>query len=336
VNPLHRLASLKVKLGVVIVTAMVVTLGTLLVADHLHVQRKVGALIAIVAALVVVQVIARGMIAPLRAMARAAEAMARGEHGQRVAVNRRDEVGQLAASFNRMSAELERMDRLQRTLVADAAHELRTPISALRASLENAVDGVEDADPRALLDQVERLGRLADQLLDLSRLEAGAAALQHSAFPVSALVQGCGDRAPGGEVALDVAPGLQAVGDPQLLRQVVTNLVENAHRHAPGTPIVVRARAAAGGVGGVRLEVEDRGPGLAPGEAERVFDRFARADRSRSVAGAGLGLAICRSIVELHGGAIRAEPAVPRGCRIVVELPQQPHLPHQPHLSHPA
>jgi signal transduction histidine kinase len=327
VNPLHRLASLKVKLGVVIVTAMVVTLGTLLIADHLHVQRKVGALIAIVAALVVVQVIARGMIAPLRAMARAAEAMARGEHGHRVAVSRRDEVGQLAVSFNRMSAELERMDRLQRTLVADAAHELRTPISALRASLENAVDGVEEADPRALLDKVERLGRLADQLLDLSRLEAGAAALERCAFPVAALVEGygdVGDGAVGGAVALDVAPGLEAVGDPRLLRQVVTNLVENAHRHAPGTPIVVRARATAGvagAAGGVRLEVEDRGPGLAPDEAERVFDRFARSDRSRSVPGAGLGLAICRSIVELHGGAIRAEPAVPRGCRIVVELP---------------
>jgi signal transduction histidine kinase len=321
VNPLDRLASLKVKLGVVIVVAILVTLATLLIADRLHVQRMLGALIAIAAALIVVQLIARGMTAPMRAMARAAEAMARGEHGQRVHVNRRDEVGQLAASFNRMSAELERMDRLQRTLVADAAHELRTPISALRATLENAVDGVEDADPRALLDQVERLGRLTDQLLDLSRLEAGAAALERSSFSVAALVTGCGG---GGDVTLDVAPGLRGVGDPQLLRQVVTNLVDNAHRHAPGTPVVVRARAAAaagGGDGGLRLEVEDRGPGLAPGESDRVFDRFARSDRSRSVAGSGLGLAICRSIVELHGGAIRAEPAVPRGCRIVVELP---------------
>jgi signal transduction histidine kinase len=315
VNPLHRLASLKVKLGLVIVVAILVTLATLLIADDIGIRRKWGALIAIAAALVVVQVIARGMIAPMRAMARAAEAMARGEHGHRVAVNRRDEVGQLAVSFNRMSAELERMDRLQRTLVADAAHELRTPISALRASLENAVDGVEEADPRALLDQVERLGRLADQLLDLSRLEAGAAALDRSSFPVRELVAGCAD------VSVDVAPGLHGVGDPQLLRQVVTNLVDNAHRHAPGTPVVVRARPAAGSDGGLRLEVEDRGPGLAPGEAERVFARFARADRSRSVAGSGLGLAICRSIIELHGGAIRAEPAVPHGCRIVVDLP---------------
>jgi signal transduction histidine kinase len=313
VNPLHRLASLKVKLGVVIVVAILVTLGTLLVSDHLHVQRKWGALLALGAALLVVQLIARGMTAPMRAMARAAEAMARGEHGQRVEVNRRDEVGQLATSFNRMSAELAHLDRLQRDLIADAAHELRTPISALRASLENAVDGVQDADPRALLHQVERLGRLADQLLDLSRLEAGAAALERSPYAVARLADGCED------VTVDVAADLRGVGDAQLLRQVVTNLVDNAHRHAPGTPVVLRARSAVGG--GLRLEVEDRGPGLAPDEVDRVFDRFARTDRSRSVPGSGLGLAICRSIVELHGGAIRAEPAVPHGCRIVVELP---------------
>jgi signal transduction histidine kinase len=312
-NPLDRLASLKVKLGVVIVVAILVTLATLLVADHLHVRRAWGALLALGAALLVVQLVARGMIAPMRAMARAAEAMARGEHGQRVDVNRRDEVGQLAASFNRMSSELAQMDRLQRDLVADAAHELRTPISALRATLENAVDGVEEADPRALLHQVERLGRLADQLLDLSRLEAGGAAPERVPFAVDELVDGYGG------VTVDVVPGLRGVGDVALLRQVVTNLVDNAHRHAPGTPVVVRARSA--GPTGLRLEVEDRGPGLAPDEADRVFDRFARTDRSRSVPGSGLGLAICRSIVELHGGAIRAEPAVPRGCRIVVELP---------------
>lgn len=311
-TPLGRVPSLKFKLGLVIVLAIVVTLATLLVAAKLGVRLRWGAVVAFVLSLACVQVVARGMVSPLRAMARAAEAMARGEHGQRVEVASRDEVGQLAAAFNRMAAELEQTDRVRRDFVADAAHELRTPISALRASLENAVDGVQAADPRALLDQVERLGRLTDQLLDLSRLEAGGAALAPRGFEVAELLAGC-------DAAVDAPPGLRARGDPDRLRQVLVNLVDNAHRHAPGTPVVVRARGAQGG--GLRLEVEDRGPGLEPAEAERVFDRFARADRSRSASGAGLGLAIARSIVELHGGAIRAEAAAPRGCRMVVDLP---------------
>ena len=313
-NPLARVPSLKLKLGLVIVLAIVVTLATLLVAAKLGFRLRWGALAALVLSLASVRLIAQGTTSPLRAMARAAEAMARGEHGQRVEVASRDEVGQLAAAFNRMAAELEQTDRVRRDFVADAAHELRTPISALRASLENAVDGVEAADPRALLDQVERLGRLTDQLLDLSRLEAGAAALAPRPFDVGELRAGC-------DAGVDAPPGLRARGDPDRLRQVLVNLVDNAHRHAPGTPVVVRARPAGAGGSGLRLEVEDGGPGLAPGEAERVFDRFARADRSRSTSGAGLGLAIARSIVELHGGAIRAEPAAPRGCRMVVELP---------------
>lgn len=311
-NPLHRLPSLKLKLGLVIVVAIAVTLLTLLVAAKLGIRLRWGAVAAVLLSLASVQLIARGMTSPLRAMARAAEAMALGEHGHRVEVQSRDEVGQLADAFNRMAAELEQIDRVRRHLVADAAHELRTPLSALRASLENAVDGVEEVDAGALLAQVERLAKLTDQLLDLSRLEAGAAALEPRPFPVSDLLSGC-------EATVDAPDGLRLYGDPDRLRQVVTNLVDNAHRHAPGTPVVVRARA--GPSGGVRLEVEDRGPGLEPGEAERVFDRFARSDRSRSVTGAGLGLAIARSIVELHGGAIRAEPAAPKGCRMVVELP---------------
>jgi signal transduction histidine kinase len=312
VNLLRHVPSLKVKLGLVIVLAIVVTLGTLIVAAVLGYRLRWGAVAAFVISLACVQLVAHGMTSPLRAMARAAEAMARGEHGQRVEVSSRDEVGQLAGAFNRMAAELEQTDRVRRDFVADAAHELRTPISALRASLENAVDGVEAVDARGLLHQAERLGRLTDQLLDLSLLEADGAAVAPRRFEVAELLEGCNATA-------DVPAGLCVRGDPDRLRQVLTNLVDNAHRHAPGTPVVVRARGAPGG--GLRLEVEDRGPGLEREEAERMFDRFARADRSRSTGGAGLGLAIARSIVELHGGAIHAEPASPRGCRMVVELP---------------
>jgi len=311
-TPLAGVRSLKVKLGIVIVLAILVTLLTMLIAAKLGLRLRWGALAALVVSLASVQVVARGMTSPLRAMARAAEAMARGEHGQRVQASSRDEVGQLAAAFNTMAAELETLDRARRELVIDAAHELRTPISALRASLENAVDGVEEPDLPELLAQAERLGRLADQLLDLSALEAGAARLDRCSFAVAELAADCA-------ATVEIPQGLHVEGDPDRLRQVVRNLVENAHRHAPGTPVVVRA--AARPAGGVRLEVEDRGPGFEAAEATRIFDRFARADRSRSSPGSGLGLAIARSIVELHGGAIRAEAADPQGCRMVVELP---------------
>jgi signal transduction histidine kinase len=312
VSPLARVTSLKLKLGLVIVMAILVTLATMLIAAKLGLRLGWGALAALVVSLASVQVLARGMTSPLRAMARAAEAMARGEHGQRVSASSRDEVGQLAVAFNTMAAELETLDRARRDLVADAAHELRTPIAALRASLENAVDGVEEPDLPELLAQVERLGDLANQVLDLSALEAGANRLQRHTFAASELGRDC-------DADIEIPAGLRVHGDLRRLRQVVCNLVDNAHRHAPGSVVVLRAAAAP--AGGVRLEVEDGGRGLEPEEAARVFDRFARADRSRSVAGAGLGLAIARSIVELHGGAIRAEPVVPHGCRMVIDLP---------------
>ncbi|HEY4097140.1 MAG TPA: ATP-binding protein [Baekduia sp.] len=319
-SPLARIPSLKLKLGLVIAVAIIVTLATMLIAARLGLRPRWGALAALIASLASVQVFARGMTSPLRAMAVAAEALARGEHDQRVHASSRDEVGQLATAFNMMAAELQTLDRARRDLVADAAHELRTPITALRASLENAVDGVEAPDLPALLAQVERLGRLADQLLDLSALEAGATALRRQTFPARDLAADCA-------VDGEIADELQVSGDPDRLRQVVRNLVENAERHAPGAPIVLRVTAGGGPGGpggpgdGVRLEVEDRGPGIAPDEASRVFERFARADHSRTVPGAGLGLAIARSIVELHGGTIRAEPVVPHGCRMVVDLP---------------
>ncbi len=312
-NPLDRLTSLKLKLGLVIVLAIGVTAATMLAAALLDVRLRYGVLAALALSLAVVQLVARGMTSPLRAMSEAADRLARGEHGVRVDVAGRDEVAQLGRAFNLMAAELEQTDRIRRDLVADAAHELRTPISALQAVLENAADGIAPADPRELLVQSRRLGDLVDQLLDLSRLEGGAAGLRRRRFPVAALVDAAG------ELTVEVPDDLTVDGDPDRLRQVLTNLLENARRHAPGMAICVRAEGMS--AGGVRIEVEDRGPGLDPDDRERVFERFARADRSRSLTGSGLGLSIARSIVELHGGTIRAEAAGPHGCRMVVDLP---------------
>ena len=169
--------SLKLKLGIVIVIAVWITaVVTLVAVRQFELPSIVGAGAGVVLALGVVQLLARGTTKPLREMASVASAMARGEHGRQVAVTSRDEVGELARAFNRMTAELAETDRLRRDLVANVSHELRTPLGALQAVLENVIDGVSEPDPetlRTMLAQTRRLGRLVSQLLDLSRLEAG-------------------------------------------------------------------------------------------------------------------------------------------------------------------
>lgn len=328
-RPLDRLTSIKLKLGAVILAAVAVSAVVSSVGYRLGVDVWLRPVIAAALSLALVQVLSRGMTSPLREMAAAADAMAKGDYGRRVRATSQDEVGQLARAFNEMAAELAEVDRMRRDLVANVSHELRTPLGALRASLENLVDGVEEPDPPALkvmLRQVDRLTRLVTQLLDLSRLESGVLALDHRPFSVSTLLEDaaaeCRSHAPGVAVRVDADPALVAFGDPERVHQVVANLLENAARFAPaGTGVDVRARAE---TAGVRIEVLDAGPGIPTADAERVFERFYRADASRSSSGggAGLGLAIARWIVDLHGGDIRTEQRDPRGCRMIVTLPE--------------
>ena len=286
-------------------------------------------------ALAIVQFLARGMTSPLREMAAAASAMARGDYGRRVRATSHDEVGELARAFNAMAAELADVDRMRRDLVANVSHELRTPIGALQALLENLVDGVEPVDPASLrtaLLQTERLGRLVEQLLDLSRLESGALALRPAPFQVRPLLEQATRECELGETFLArpvwlrvcVQPGdLRAVGDSERLHQVVFNLLDNAVRHSPAGRARVAERARRD-----RRQDDDRGRRRGPGhpaeEAERVFERFHRVDAARSArdGGTGLGLAIARWIVDAHGGTIAVRAREPRGCRVVVELPR--------------
>jgi signal transduction histidine kinase len=261
--------------------------------------------------------------------------MARGDHDVRVEVRTRDEVGELTVAFNRMAADLAEVDRQRREFVANVSHELRTPIGALQALLENLVDGVEPPDPVALrtaLVQTERLGRLVEQLLDLSRWESGALALRPAPFPVRTMLEQATRECELGEtfisrpvwLRVDVQPGdLRATGDSERLHQVISNLLENAVRHSPADGRVwLSAHAATDGV--TTIEVADEGPGIPPEEAERVFERFHRVDAARAArdGGTGLGLAIARWIVDAHGGTIAVRPREPHGCRVVVELPR--------------
>jgi signal transduction histidine kinase len=328
-HPLDDVPSIKLKLGVVIVIAVAVTVFVFWVGIKIGLWPSVSGVIAAGVAMLIVRFLARGMTSPLREMAEAASEMAKGNYDRRVRSTSHDEVGELARAFNKMAAELAETDRVRRDLVANVSHELRTPITALQVNLENLVDGVTVPDPERfelMLAQVERLGRLVTQLLDLSKLESGAVPLERTEFRVEPLLDHAvrEQRLHAPEIPVSVSvesPDLVADGDPERVHQVVANLLENAVRHTPrGGVVEVRAHRSDTGV---VIEVVDEGPGIAEADEQRIFERFYRADSARasSDGGAGLGLAIAQWIVDLHGGEIHPERREPHGCRMVVTLP---------------
>ncbi|MFF5209503.1 DUF4153 domain-containing protein [Streptosporangium sp. NPDC000396] len=327
-RPLDFLGRIKVKLGMVIVLAVGAAFVVNEVGINAGYSRNTRVAVAVVLALIMVQLLAWGMTKPLREMAAAAQTIAKGRYDLRVTATSRDEVGELARAFNAMAADLGEVDRQRRELVANVSHELRTPITALRAVLENVVDGVSAPDHATLetaLAQTERLGRLVAQLLDLSRLESRARLIEIEDVELEPL---CGQALREAVLANDevtarceVPEGLSVRVDPDLLAQVLANLLDNAVRHSPDGGTVVLSAAARGD--GVRLRVTDEGPGIPAEERARAFERFSRLDAGRAAdgGGAGLGLAIVKEIVELHGGSIHVEDGV--GCRIAVDLPER-------------
>lgn len=341
---LQRLPTIRAKLGSVIVFAVGMTIllaylilgfgfGVFALGEHWWEVLLAGALAAGIA-LVIARWVARGMTQPLRDMAQAARRMETGDYSQRVYTSSRDEVGQLAQAFNRMSAELDQLERLRRDLVANVSHELKTPISALRAHLENLLDGVERPDPETLqvmLAQSERLGRLVDQLLDLSRLESGDVPLHREEVALAPLVSEVLSEievaGAGRGVELDgaVPEDLPAVfADRERIHQVLFNLLDNAVRFTPsGGRVTVSAD---GHNGSVDVHVADTGPGIPPEHLPRLFERFYRADlaRSQKDGGTGIGLAIARSVVEAHGGRIWADSRPGEGSVFTFELPVAP------------
>lgn len=327
-RPLDPVRSFKAKIAL-LVSAPVLAAGfTFWVEAHgwlAHWQLRWSLLGALVVSLAITQFLAHGMTSPLREMTAAARSMARGEYTSQVRATSRDEVGELATAFNQMSRDLAAADQYRRELIANVAHELRTPITALQAVLENVVDGVATPDPatlRAALNQTQRLGQLVSDLLDVSRLDGGAVPLQLREIDVRAFLAEAVDQATVGQrmnvVTVDVEPaGLMAIADPARLHQVVANLLDNASRHnVVGGQIVVTARSDA--AGRLVIEVCDDGPGIAFADRSNVFERFTRGG-SRD-GGTGLGLAIARWAVELHGGAIAVVGDEP-GCRIRVTIP---------------
>jgi signal transduction histidine kinase len=347
-RPLDPMRSIKAKLGALVIASVCISTLMVVVALNSSTQIQIIMVFSVVASLLLTQLLAHGMTAPLREMTAAARAMASGDYTRRVHTGSRDEVGELAETFNRMAADLETSDRQRRELIANVSHELRTPISALHAVLENVVDGVvrpEPANLAAALEQTDRLGRLVAHLLDLSRLDHGVVPLDVKEFEVEPFLAGVlrgltvdGSTSAGASrrrtdvtLELHVAPGLSAVADPERLHQVVANLVDNACKHSPehGTVYVFAQSGDLGEApGSLRLEVRDEGPGIREEDRAKVFQRF-RSGTATTAAGpgsdggTGLGLAIARWAVDLHGGSIRVAES-PVGCRIQVTLPGIP------------
>jgi signal transduction histidine kinase len=292
---------------------------------------------AIAVALVLGWWLAHRLSAPARALTVAARDLAAGNWNQRLPVRSGDEFGQMTAAFNDMAAEITRQAALRRRLVADVAHELRTPLSVLRLELEATQDGLQSSQ-EAVVHVGEELVILESLINDLSLLaqaEAGELPLNLQSEDLGVLVENTVERWHGRAAARGLALSAQVAPDLPSLRldrlrigQVLTNLFSNALRHTPaGGKIQVQVRSSDENT--LLVSVRDTGEGIPPDLLPHIFERFYRADpaRSRETGGAGLGLSIARQAVELHGGRLWAESELGDGSTFCFTLPVNPSYP---------
>ncbi len=295
----------------------------------------------VVLALVAVGVVslfqARSLARPLSRLSAVARAFGEGRLDARARLSRSDEIGDVAAAFDEMAERVTSLLQAERELLANVSHELRTPLSRIRVALEIAEEGDAGTAREALgeiTQDLAELERLIGDVLTAARLDLGEGPsgtgippLRRARVETGDLLEAAAARFrsahPERPLAVAIAPALPAVdGNPVLLRRVVDNLLENAHKYTPSAEREVELSAAQEGAG-VRVEVRDRGAGIAPEDLPHVFRPFFRADRSRTRAtgGLGLGLALARRIVEAHGGTIAIESRLGEGTRVVVTLP---------------
>lgn len=283
------------------------------------------------AAAVVATILALQITAPARDLTHAARRVAAGDLAHRVAVHSNDELGEVGTAFNEMAAALGRQEELRRQLVADVAHELRTPLSVMRVEIESLQDGLTEPTPETLAslgEEIALLGRLVEDLRLLSLMDAGQLHLELQpvgpAEAVQKVLQQVATAAERKGVTLEAAvpAGLPAArADPDRLQQVLLNLLHNALRHTPAGGTVRLSAQLEGAV--LHLQVVDTGEGIAAQDLPHIFDRFYRADtsRARSSGGTGLGLSIVRGLIEALGGRIWAESAAGTGTTVHFTLP---------------
>lgn len=287
------------------------------------------AVAVLVATIGVTALAANRLVRPIHAITKAARQMGEGDRSARVDTGARGEIGELAAAFNTMSAQIESTERQRKTLVSDVAHELRTPLVNVRGWLEAAQDGIATVDQplvASLLEETLLLQHLIDDLQDLALADAGKLRVHKEPVHVGAILEQVAaahrGRAETNGIELVVVvegdPDLSA--DPTRLRQTLGNLVSNALRHTPsGGKVTLWARRAGDEM---LIDVSDTGAGIDAESLPYVFDRFWRAEssRSRSSGGSGLGLAITHHLVNVHGGDIEVSSTIGHGTTFTIRL----------------
>jgi len=290
-----------------------------------------GSLVAVVIALLITFFLSRRILAPVKSLTLAASRLGQGDFSQRVQVQDKGEVGELAQTFNTMASDLERAEKLQRDMVADVAHELRTPLSNIRGYLEAVRDGVMKPDADAigsLNEEVSLLSRLVDDLQDLALAEAGELKLQPQAEDIAKLINQAVSAvstqvaAKAVSVSTGLPDKLPSVNiDSQRITQVLRSLLENAITHTGKDGAITIVARQQGNY--LEVTVVDTGEGISPEDLPNIFERFYRGDKSRTRAtgSSGLGLTIAKRLVEAHGGRIEAQSELGKGSRFSFTIP---------------
>jgi two-component system sensor histidine kinase MtrB len=291
--------------------------------------------------MMVASIVLRQVIKPVKQAAEVAEQLTSGDLMQRMEVKGQDEIARLGTAFNEMAdtleqqiTRLENLSRVQQRFVSDVSHELRTPLTTIRMASDVIFSARESFDPviarsaELLLSQIERFENLLADLLEVSRFDAEVASLSLDKVDMNALVRRCADdlglssKESDTQFSFDFPDSNIIIdGDPRRIERIMRNLLANAIDHSEGKPIELTLRA---NESAVSVSVRDFGVGLTPQHIERVFDRFWRADpsRSRIRGGTGLGLSIAREDAELHGGGIKVWGEIGRGSNFVLTLPR--------------
>jgi signal transduction histidine kinase len=289
--------------------------------------------IALVVAVIMTYFISRHLTRPLLDLTKAAERIARGDFRKRVQVQTDDEIGHLALAFNRMMGQLEELEAVRREFIANVSHELRSPLTSIRGFVQGLVDDVIPEEEkghylRLTLKETERLNRLIDQILDAARVDSGQFALNKENVDIVQLVRHAVEtmepaiREKGQHLQVDLpAVAVRGHVDPDRVEQIVINLVSNAWQYTPeGGKIEVSLRQERDQA---VITVSDTGEGISPQDLPHIWDRFFKADRSRTSkkVGTGLGLSIVKNLVDAHHGRVAVESTVGVGSVFRVWLP---------------
>lgn len=336
-----RPISLRAELTILIVVSSVLAFVLAWIATMLGLNGWIALPIAIAATLVFTYVTSRHLTRPLTQMIDAAQAMAEGDYSARVHIkkNSRDEVGELADAFNIMADELEHADQMRRDMIANVSHELRTPVSALQAMVENMADGIVEPTPanlESILTQTHRLSDLISFLLDLSRLEAGAASLEIVPINLAEFISETtgpleyADAGHGHTIEQRIPDDLNLEGDEARLHQLFTNIIANALKHSPDNTAILIEAHGDGTNDTVVVNVVNFGSHIPESVRNDIFRRFVKGKSGPGTesGGTGLGLSIARWAAQLHGGTVQVIDD-PRGVNFEIVLPRYPQIAEQ-------